>query len=70
MTLAHKVIDDTFAQNGSSPHADALGAVAPRKTLFDKAAAYTAAREVQAAGVYPYYAPIEASTTSEVRIRG
>jgi 7-keto-8-aminopelargonate synthetase-like enzyme len=43
---------------------------APRKTIFDKAAAYTAAREVQAAGVYPYFAPIEESTTSEVRIGG
>ena len=62
MTLAHKVVDDSY----EPPPASA----APRKTLFDKAASYTAAREVQAAGVYPYYAPIEQSTTSEVRIGG
>ena len=61
MTLAHKMVDGAF-QTGTPD--------APRKTLFDKAATYTAAREVQAAGVYPYFAPIEESTTSEVRIGG
>ena len=61
MTLAHKLVEGSYASGVPD---------APRKTLFDKAAAYTAAREVQAAGVYPYYAPIEESTTSEVRIGG
>ena len=64
MTLAHKVVENAY-----EPPAGASRA-APRKALFDKAASYTAAREVQAAGVYPYYAPIEESTTSEVRIGG
>jgi 8-amino-7-oxononanoate synthase len=61
MTLAHKLAEGAY-EPPDSP--------APRKTLFDKAASYTAAREVQAAGVYPYYAAIEESTTSEVRIGG
>src|SRR5512132_1457442 len=60
MTLAHKLVDDAYGPPSA----------APRKAIFDKAAAYTAAREVQAAGVYPYFAPIEESTTSEVRIGG
>jgi len=64
MTLAHKVVENAYEPPAPAPRP------APRKTLFDKAASYTAAREVQAAGVYPYYAPIEESTTSEVRIGG
>jgi 8-amino-7-oxononanoate synthase len=61
VTLAHKMVEGPYEPGTPG---------APRKTLFDKAASYTAAREVQAAGVYPYFAAIEASTTSEVRIGG
>lgn len=38
--------------------------------LFDKCHGYTAAREAEAAGVYPYFQPIEASFDTEVIIRG
>lgn len=38
--------------------------------LFAKCAADTRARAAQAAGLYPYFAPIEASTASEARIGG
>ena len=39
-------------------------------SLFEKCYRYTMAREVQAAGIYPYFAPIEASYDTEVMIRG
>ena len=39
-------------------------------TLFEKCQSYTAAREAQAAGVYPYYVPIQESTSTEVRTGG
>ena len=39
-------------------------------SLFEKCYRYTIAREVQAAGIYPYFAPIEASYDTEVMIRG
>ncbi len=39
-------------------------------SLFDKCYTFTAAREAQAAGVYPYFQPIEASFDTEVMIRG
>jgi len=39
-------------------------------TLFEKCHAYTAARDAQAAGVYPYYVPIQESTSTEVRTGG
>ena len=39
-------------------------------TLFRKCGAFTIAREVQAAGYYPYFAPIEASYDTEVVIHG
>ncbi len=39
-------------------------------SLFDKCERYTLAREVQAAGYYPYFQPIEASYDTEVVIRG
>jgi len=39
-------------------------------TLFDKCRHYTAAREAQAAGVYPYFVPIEQSTSTEVLVDG
>jgi 8-amino-7-oxononanoate synthase len=39
-------------------------------SLFEKCYRYTKAREVQAAGYYPYFAPIEASYDTEVIIRG
>ena len=39
-------------------------------SLFEKCYRYTMAREVQAAGYYPYFAPIEASYDTEVMIRG
>lgn len=39
-------------------------------SLFDKCERYTLAREVQAAGLYPYFQPIEASYDTEVVIRG
>ncbi len=38
--------------------------------LFDKCRSYTQAREAQAAGLYPYFQPIEASYDTEVIIRG
>jgi 8-amino-7-oxononanoate synthase len=38
--------------------------------LFEKARRYTAAREVMASGLYPYFQPIEASHDTEVIIRG
>lgn len=39
-------------------------------SLFAKCYRYTKAREVQAAGYYPYFVPIEASYDTEVVIRG
>jgi 8-amino-7-oxononanoate synthase len=39
-------------------------------SLFDKCRAFTRAREVQAAGFYPYFVPIEVSYDTEVIIRG
>jgi 8-amino-7-oxononanoate synthase len=39
-------------------------------SLFDKCERYTLAREVQAAGYYPYFQPIEMSYDTEVVIRG
>ncbi|MEO5509830.1 MAG: pyridoxal phosphate-dependent aminotransferase family protein [Longimicrobiales bacterium] len=39
-------------------------------SLFEKCYRYTMAREVQAAGYYPYFAPIEESFDTEVMIRG
>ncbi|MDB4947702.1 MAG: aminotransferase class [Gemmatimonadetes bacterium] len=38
--------------------------------LFDKCRRYTAAHEVMAAGLYPYFQPIEASDDTEVVVRG
>ncbi|MBI4543646.1 MAG: aminotransferase class I/II-fold pyridoxal phosphate-dependent enzyme [Gemmatimonadetes bacterium] len=39
-------------------------------SLFEKCESYTRAREVQAAGYYPYFIPIEASYDTEVIVRG
>jgi 8-amino-7-oxononanoate synthase len=39
-------------------------------SLFEKCYRFTKAREVQAAGYYPYFVPIEASYDTEVVIRG
>jgi len=39
-------------------------------SLFEKCYRFTKAREVMAAGVYPYFVPIEASYDTEVVIRG
>jgi 8-amino-7-oxononanoate synthase len=39
-------------------------------SLFDKCHRFTRARELQASGYYPYFAPIEASYDTEVVIRG
>ncbi|MGH9889359.1 MAG: aminotransferase class I/II-fold pyridoxal phosphate-dependent enzyme, partial [bacterium] len=39
-------------------------------TIFDKCAAYTLPREVQAMGIYPYFTPIEETTATEARIGG
>jgi len=39
-------------------------------SLFEKCYRFTKAREVQAAGYYPYFTPIEASYDTEVIIRG
>jgi 8-amino-7-oxononanoate synthase len=39
-------------------------------SLFEKCYRFTKAREVMAAGYYPYFAPIEASFDTEVVIRG
>jgi 8-amino-7-oxononanoate synthase len=38
--------------------------------LFQKCYAFTQAREIMAAGLYPYYIPIEGSTDTEVTIGG
>ena len=38
--------------------------------VMERCAAYTAARECQAAGLYPYFQPIERSDDAEVVIRG
>ncbi|MEX0979583.1 MAG: pyridoxal phosphate-dependent aminotransferase family protein [Gemmatimonadota bacterium] len=38
--------------------------------IFDKANAFTEARETREAGLYPYFQPIEESTVTEVRIGG
>jgi 8-amino-7-oxononanoate synthase len=39
-------------------------------SIFDKCRNYTLAHETQAAGVYPYFVPIEESTATEARIGG
>jgi 8-amino-7-oxononanoate synthase len=39
-------------------------------SLFEKCYRFTKAREVQAAGYYPYFVPIEASYDTEVLVRG
>lgn len=39
-------------------------------SLFDKCERFTLAREIQAAGYYPYFVPIEASYDTEVVVRG
>src|ERR687891_171099 len=39
-------------------------------SLFEKCYRFTKAREVQAAGYYPYFAPIEASYDTEVIVHG
>lgn len=39
-------------------------------SILKKCDAYTLARETEAAGVYPYFVPIEASTATEARIGG
>jgi len=41
-----------------------------RVDLFQKCYGYTKAREVMAAGLYPYYIPIQGSTDTEVTIDG
>src|SRR5438067_10456988 len=41
-----------------------------RKSIFQKTESYTAAREVQARGVYPYFMPIQEATATEARIGG
>ena len=38
--------------------------------IFDKCAAYTAAREVMAAGLYPYFKPIQENCGTEVFVKG
>src|SRR3712207_2510761 len=38
--------------------------------IFEKCASYTMARLAQAEGIYPYFTPVEASTATEVRVRG
>jgi 8-amino-7-oxononanoate synthase len=39
-------------------------------SIFRKCDEYTLARETQAAGIYPYFVPIEQSTATEARIGG
>jgi 8-amino-7-oxononanoate synthase len=39
-------------------------------SIFDKCEGYTLAHETQAAGLYPYFHPIEEATATEARIRG
>ena len=39
-------------------------------SILRKCEEYTLARETQAAGIYPYFAPIEESTATEARIGG
>jgi 8-amino-7-oxononanoate synthase len=39
-------------------------------SIFDKCEGYTLAQETQAAGLYPYFHPIEEATATEARIRG
>jgi 8-amino-7-oxononanoate synthase len=39
-------------------------------TIFDKCSSYILPRLAQAEGIYPYFTPIEASTATEVRVRG
>ncbi|HUF13339.1 MAG TPA: 8-amino-7-oxononanoate synthase [Longimicrobiales bacterium] len=39
-------------------------------SLFDKAVRFTRAREIQAAGLYPYFVPISASFDTEVVVEG
>lgn len=39
-------------------------------SIFRKCDDYTLAHETQAAGLYPYFVPIEESTATEARIGG
>jgi 8-amino-7-oxononanoate synthase len=39
-------------------------------SIFDKCDGYTMAREAEAAGIYPYFHPVEESTATEAKIRG
>ena len=39
-------------------------------SIFDKCDGYTIARETEAAGIYPYFHPVEESTATEAKIRG
>jgi 8-amino-7-oxononanoate synthase len=41
-----------------------------RADLFAKCASYTRAKETMAAGVYPYFMPVEGSEDTEVTVRG
>src|SRR5579862_601331 len=41
-----------------------------RSSIFQKAWGFTTAREVQAAGIYPYFTPIQEATATEARIEG
>jgi 8-amino-7-oxononanoate synthase len=47
-----------------------MSVVSKRVDVFRKCFRYTRAREVMAAGVYPYYTPIEGSTDTEVTVGG
>ena len=47
-----------------------MSVVSKRVDLFQKCYGYTRAREAMAAGVYPYYIPIEGSTDTEVTVHG
>ncbi|HEV8481301.1 MAG TPA: pyridoxal phosphate-dependent aminotransferase family protein [Candidatus Eisenbacteria bacterium] len=47
-----------------------MSVVSKRVDLFQKCFGYTRAREAMAAGVYPYYIPIEGSTDTEVMVHG
>ena len=47
-----------------------MSVVSKRVDLFQKCFGYTRAREAMAAGVYPYYIPIEGSTDTEVTVHG
>lgn len=55
--------------NLRSPRAIAYRECVPM-SIFRKCDAYTLARETQAAGLYPYFVPIEESTATQARIGG